>query len=52
VFAQTGERNQHFFKERERGDVMDNQLLIRIVCGALAVVGIIIVVLRRRGKSS
>jgi hypothetical protein len=50
VFAQTGERNQHFLKERERGEVMDTQTLIRIACGVLAVIGIIIVVMRRRGK--
>ncbi len=29
---------------------MDNQMLIRIACGVLAVIGIIIVVMRRRGK--
>jgi len=29
---------------------MDTQTLIRIACGVLAVIGIIIVVMRRRGK--
>jgi hypothetical protein len=50
VFAQTGERNQHFLKEKERGDVMDTTTIIQIACGARAVIGIIIVVIRRQGR--
>jgi nitrate reductase gamma subunit len=50
VFAQAGERNQHF-AERKRNQ-MGSTLIIQIVCGVLAVVGIIILVLRRRGKNN
>ena len=50
VIAQAGELNQHF-AERKR-NCMDTKLMIQVVCGVLAVVGIIILVVRRRGKNN
>jgi nitrate reductase gamma subunit len=35
---------------KERGIVMDSTMIIRIAAGVLVVVGIVILVLRRRGK--
>jgi nitrate reductase gamma subunit len=37
---------------KERGVAMDSTMIIRVVAGVLVVVGIIILVLRRRGKNN
>jgi hypothetical protein len=51
VFAQTGERKQHFDVRRSNNMFgLTTVQIIQILCGVLAVVGILILVLRRRGK--
>jgi hypothetical protein len=46
VFAQTGERNNHFIG----GDVMDTTMIVRIAAAVLVIVILFVLIQRRRTR--